>query len=380
MKLKTFKPYISTKIKIIILFLVFVWSDCFAQMANPSKFSEIKSINPAVISNRLLGQFTALASYETLDRTQDHGAILGGDSKVESITTINQLSIFRGGKCCGVTSEILLKYVTGDVTDKIITDIDSSETKSEASSSIAGISFGLGKYLGIGFSYSTFERDYSTSFTDTGGETFSTVINNDFTFISIKPGLRIGKTFSFGAYFEQLIQTGERTTTSTTPSGGTTTTSQDDFPKIQIYGGAIGVQTKSFNFEVSYESAIESNEKSGSNQLNAETKTPSRISSIIESKIGKILIGYKGSYVSGLFTEIENILVSQLLYPNALTSTRLENTINFSTGSSKGSSFGLSAFYSQSSTNETSVVIVSDEKLKTETTAYGFSVKFGYVF
>lgn len=241
---------------------------------------------------------------------------------------------------------------------------------------------GFGNNFGIGFGLQTYEYNVNSSF-GFGSETYNSTLVYDTKFIDIKPGLRFGKGISFGTFIHFIKQSGQVTTTDPPTGGGSeNVTNTMDMNSMFIIGGfGLGLKSKSTNFEVSVERALSTGEdEGGANAINIEQKTPMRISVILEKKIWGITLGYKGNMVDGVFTDVENILQSNLLYPNALNSTRLEHIINFALGPSKGISFGASAFYAASETKEASTYIVSTEKLDTKTESIGFSAKIGYVF
>ncbi len=350
-----------------------------AQIANSSVFSEMKSINPAVVSGRLAGQFTVLASQETMNKDQDMTPILGAGSQSKAETTLTQFSFFRGGKGGGLTTEFSAKQTSGKVDTKINTTSQNVSDNSKASSTGFGMLIGFGNNFGIGFGLQTYKYDINSSFT-IGAQTYDTTLVQDTTFLDVKPGLRFGNSISIGTFIHFIKQSGDVTMTDPVEGGGTKTTNLQMDSMFIIGGLGFGLKGKSTNMEVSYERALSTGDSGGENAINIEQKTPARISFMVETKISGIALGYKGSLVEGVFTDIENILQSNLLYPNALNSSRLEHVVNFSLGASKGLSFGASAFYSASETKETSTYIVSTTKLDTKTESVGFSAKIGYVF
>jgi len=342
----------------------------------------MKSINPAVVSGRVAGQITLFGSQEKMNKDQDMSPILGAGSETKQETTLTQFSFFRGGKGGGLTTEFSAKSTSGTVDTTINTSSQSGTDKSDATSNGFGMLIGFGKNFGIGFGLQTYEYNVNSSF-GFGSETYNSTLVYDTKFIDIKPGLRFGKGISFGTFLHLIKQSGQVTTTDPPTGGGSeNVTNTMDMNTMFIIGGfGIGLKSKDTNFEISVERALSTGEDAGSaNAVNIEQKTPMRISLILETKIWGFTLGYKGNMVDGVFTDVENILQSNLLYPNALNSTRLEHIINFALGASKGISFGASAFYAASETKEASTYIVSTEKLDTKTESIGFSAKIGYVF
>lgn len=152
-----------------------------------------------------------------------------------------------------------------------------------------------------------------------------------------------------------------------------------------IGGFALGIIGNKFQFAFGYEAPLidpDSVAPEGAEvEQGPKEPTPTRLSFLIETKFGVITLGYKFAQYTGRFTEIKNLLPSQLLYPNAGNEPRVEHTVNFSLGGSKGLSFGVSAFLSETETQESSILIAnSQDKLNTTTKAQGVAVKLGYVF
>jgi hypothetical protein len=112
-----------------------------------------------------------------------------------------------------------------------------------------------------------------------------------------------------------------------------------------------------------------------------EPSKGSRVTVIAEVKFGKIGLGLRARQIDGNFTDLEQLISSNMLYANADSSaSRLENSFNFSYGSGKG--FSLSAFYttSKSETQEKNQIFDDGEKYTTttSTTAYGLGVSYVY--
>lgn len=364
-----------------LIFIFLTVQTAQAQIANSSVFSEMKSINPAVVSGRVAGQITVFGSQEKMNKDQDMTPILGAGSETKSETTLTQFSFFRGEKGGGLTTEFSAKSSSGDVMTKINTSSQSGTDNSDASFNGFGMLIGFGNNFGIGFGLQTYEYNINSSFSF-GIETYNSTLVYDTKFIDIKPGLRFGKGISFGTFIHFIKQSGQVTTTDPPTGGGSANvTNTMDMNSMFIIGGfGLGLKSNVTNFEVSVVRALSTGESGGENAVNIEQKTPMRISLIVKTKIWGITLGYKGNMVDGVFTDVENILQSNLLYPNALNSTRLEHIVNFALGPSKGLSFGASAFYSSSETKEASTYIVSTTKLDTKTESLGFSAKIGYVF
>lgn len=349
-----------------------------AQIANSSIFSEMKSINPAVVSGRKLGQITVLGTHDKLDKNQDLESIIGEGATSNTVTKMQQYSFFRGGKGPGLTTELSVKKVDGDVVTNVKTgDQGDLESKSPATSSGIGILIGLNDSFGIGFNFTNFKRAYEDEF-KVGSDTYKSSAEIDLTFITVKPGIRFGSSaLRFGLFGEYIMQSGTSKSTSEN-QGEEEETVTSDFPAIIVLGAGVGFQVGRFNVELSYESFPFIKQEKSEAPDAKEPPTPLRISGMIEGKLGKFTIGYKGSLYKGMFTDVENILSSQLLYPRPSEKGRLEHTFNFAIGSDKGLALGGSAFISKTTTEEVSNF--GDKEVPTTTDAFGFSVKVGYVF
>ena len=193
---------------------------------------------------------------------------------------------------------------------------------SEASSTGFGMLIGFGENFGFGFGLQTYEYNINSSFTF-GATTYDSTLKQDTTFLDLKPGFRFGKTISLGGFIHIIKQSGDVTFTDPVEGGGTKTETLAMNTMFIIGGFGVGLKGKATNMEFSVERALSTGDSGGSNAVNIEQKTPMRVSFMIETKIWGIALGYKGSMIDGVFTDIENILQSNLLYPNSLNSSRL---------------------------------------------------------
>jgi len=363
-----------------LLFTILFGQSAQAQIANPSIFSEMKSINPAVISGRKQGQFTFIASKDELKTEQDTSALLGAGGSETNLTEMTQISVFRGGKGSGMTTEFGFKMVDGKVKSTVTNAGKENVTESEASSMGLQLNYGFSESFGIGFSLSTYKRDYTTKFEDSG-TTYDLESVIDTKFFSVKPGFRFGSSaFRIGTFVEAVKQSGTMTSENFV-QGKIVKDEMEPAGMSFIVGAAVGLSAGKTNLELSYEGMpmAGGDVPEGQSEADAPPK-PMRLSLLIEGKAFGITLGYKGSMYKGMFMELENILSSQLLYPNPGTDARLEHTVNFSFGGDKGLSIGGSAYISNTKGEKPSSSFFGNTKYPTTEKAMGYGVKVGYVW
>lgn len=328
---------------------------------------------------------TAIVSNETLERVQDHSSVFGAGSEVKTNTTLNRASYFRGGKGGGFTTEFQVEAVSGEVE----TEVEGAQAnQSEDTSSTLMLTYAMGfsKGFGLSISVGNYIRDYSQVL-DQSGTDYEFTEETNAIFTSIKPGFIWGDNLRLGFFLDLIMQSGNVKSSSVSSDNTYNENTDDQLQGMFPIGGlALGMIGSSFQFEVGYEAPLITEDPSGGDETPEGEKgldepTPTRLSFLIETKLGGLTLGYKFAQYTGRFTEIQNLLPSQLLYPNAGNEPRVEHIINFSLGASKGFSFGVSGFISETETEESSVLIAnSEEKLPSTSKAQGVSIRVGYVF
>lgn len=347
----------------------------FAQMANSSIFSEMKSINPAVISLRPAGTFATYVKFDKSTKEQDLSSNHGPGASSKEKGSLTSLNVFYGGKGGGITLETMADISTGDLEYEFnLPDSPqgASTLKGEANAKFLGVGIGIGKYFGLSLAKSILEVDnqFTTSVTVGGTTTeINTISKAEVDSTRIRGGMRFNLGLDFGLYYE--IDSRETTTVSNEPSAppGTET-------DTSTIGFGIGQKTKAFHLEAFFEKRLDDTLSNG------QTYSPSRYGGTIEGQLAGLTLGYTGMIFTGGFSDLERVMYDNLIYSSSLYETRLEHIFNFSFGGSgKGHSFGGSASYANVETQETSKIDTdSTQKYTTTTIVLGASVKYGYAF
>ena len=366
---------------ILISIILFKPSLSVAQLAEASFFGEIKSVNPAVIGRRTSGSLTLIGKVDQVTKTQEL-TMAGGfssDADTTSKIDINSVSFFRGGKGPGFTTETFADVTNGKRTDSLQdkTLKEALDKSSTASSSMFYYGMGLGRYFGLSFAFVDYKATDQFAATY-GGTTFKVDSNAKVTGIDAK----LGTGIEMGAMDIGLFLNGIQIKSDVTTAQNTESSSQkpeDDTGGTSIMamaGIAFGFATKSFHFELGHETALQSDTDPQTNK----TMTPSRSTLTIEGKWGGFALGYTGKYIKDGFTDTDKIIYNQYVYGNSAVDPRLENSINFSLGSSKGHTFSGSASYSSAMSEEPNPFYGGLKKAPTKTISMGASVKYGYTF
>lgn len=333
-------------------------------MASSSFFSEMKSINPAVINGRAYGQYSAFYGKDSIKKNQVVDEFY--DEKSTTDIEVDSLSFFRGGKGGGLfTSEA--SYIKNDGTRLIMLTSPTTDDTSISNGvkfSHMEIGFGIGRFFGFGVAKQNYEFESKFEFTFSGNdfsEDKKKVI--DTTILKVGGVLPFGN-MRFSSYYESAsldIETKEYLIM----SGYEEKTSKDS---TAIFGVAFGYVSKTLHWEFGYEKGM-----SGA--------PGSRLSATAELNFWKLALGYTGrSYKDG-FQDNDKLVYNQLVYLEAPTTARLEHIFNFSYGASGGFSVGGSASFSNTETKETNP-LTSEKlgKLPTKTKTMAYSLKVGYVY
>ena len=368
----------------LILFFTFIFSpDIHAQIANASFFPSVRSINPGVSHLREQGFLSLDSSKTSIKKHQDiqTGGILDG---ISTDVELNKTTFFRAGKGPGITIELLLDQEDGERTESFATSNYSRTTTTSGKSSVMGGILDLGLF-GVMMSkakYTYFYDFHVDEVPNLNRETHDFDIDYDL--------LRFGfateiLNLSIGAFYS--VQTGEGSVDSilynpTTGAKNTPEVSTLEYETI-MYGAGIGYKSKQYHLEISLEQITEQSGKQSNDYL-YEIVIPekgSRLSFVGEIKLGKIGLGFRVRQINGNFNDIEELISSNMLYLNTdETTSRLENSLNFSYGS--GGGFSFSGFYStsKSNTQEESELLDNDIEYDTtlESTAYGISISYIY--
>jgi hypothetical protein len=358
-----------------IIFLTALPFPSFAQMALPSVFPEMRTINPAVVSLRKSGNMRLSALSDNIKKNQPITILNGVPFNASEDSKISFLdgNFFYGGKGGGLTTELSADYTTGKRATTLTDNVGGTSTfNTNAASNYVSLAMGAGA-LGLGLHYIGFKSDYA--FSQTVNETpFNSNVTQKLTIIGVKPGIIIGgPSLSLGitAEFDKL----KSTITSNPPmptSGGT----PDSFKYVGIAlatGGANSV------FEIGVE-ADPITDPGTNPSTNEKLPMPMKISFLAETKLASLTLGYKGMAFKGQYMDLDKIIPTQLVYSEPSTDFRLEHIFNFSFGGSTGWSFGGSASYSNATKKEKSSFFGSRELYDTKITEYSAAAKMSYVF
>ena len=118
------KPFMAFSL----ILMAFFSHHTSAQIAAASLFKEMRSQNPAVISQRPAATFSALLKKDMVEKEQttESGAVVG-----TSDIDINSAMFFYGGKGGGLTSEVFGELSSGTKDDKVTIFSQTSEVSSE---------------------------------------------------------------------------------------------------------------------------------------------------------------------------------------------------------------------------------------------------------
>lgn len=333
-------------------------------MASHSFFSEMKSINPAVISGRPYGQYSAMYGKDKIDKKQIIDEI--GNEVGTTEIDINSKSFFRGGKGGGfLTTEF--SFISNDGTR---TEIDSAPTlddtiiKNEVEFTHLELGAGISKLFGISVAKQSYKFNSKFSFT-LGSNTFKEDIKNDISTMIYKVGgvLPLGN-YRISSYFESaslkneideyILATGQDYRTETANNKG--------------LGLALGYVTNQIHLELGYEKKFSSG-------------SPTRISMTGEILFWKIALGYTGRTYKNGFEDNDKLVYNQIALPEDSKTSRTEHIFNFAYGASGGFSFGASGSISKYTSQEKSPFLSdSSAALDVDIETLSYTLKVGYVY
>lgn len=344
-------------------------------MASSSLFSEMKSLNPAIINGRPYGQASILVGKDSIKKYQllyESVNASGVTEKEESNINIDidSKSFFYGGKGGGFFTSEFLVIKNGGTRKAVDTAPSLPDTviSNDVTFSHLEASFGITNYFGLSYAKQTYNFASKFSFT-TNSINFTEDKKTDLSVNILKAGVAIPyDIFRFATYLESassnvkikqfIISDGYSESTNT--------------KKSKTLGTGFGILTNSIHLELGYEKILSSDSVAGS---------PVRISGTAEIKFWKLALGYTAlSYQNG-FQDNNKVVYNELVFPKAPIINRIENIINFSYGVSGGFSVGGSAIISKATTKEYSPFVnESWGKLDTETKTKVFTLKVGYVW
>lgn len=366
------------------LFLI-ITSSAWAQITDASFFPSVKSINPGITHLRH-ANFVALdVGKKVIEKKHDVplGGIVGGINTDVELSKSTLFAAARPGRW--INFELLADKEDGTRTEDIKNPTRGDRTtKNDASSSYIGGSFDF-RFFGI--SYSTAKFDYLNKFR-VGEAPDLTAYDEDkqLTYGNLKLGIAGKISFlRVGAYVLNQKSSGDLTYTYYDPTTGNKGSSEKHnlSTSAKGYGAGLGFTLPRLRSEITYESMYD-NELSLSDDYPKDVQDPtdaSRLTFVGEAKISFIAVGIRYRQIRGNFTDLEDLISSNLLYDTmGEDDKRTEMSFNFSLGNSKG--FSPSAFYTQSEVTNKELSPVFDNGLKykavTKSKAYG--VNLSYLF
>jgi len=349
----------------------------FAQAASASLFPEMLSINPATVGKRTQGVFSISPKIDMVKKELDASEAFGATGiTISEDLQVTSGSIFYGGKGGFITSEIFLESASGEKKITLKSPTANDELKLSGDNMFLRYNLGVGKIIGLGLGYMTFNNksEFTTTFQ---GQSFSNSGKGENKLLMIRPGFG-GNLFGIdlGLYLEKV--TNDNATTNSDAGSSTTTNTTE---KTTYYGGAVGISNKTLHIEVAYEkqkedTIIEKYNDDGS-PAGQKTLNPSRATFVIEGKFGKLGLGYTGQYYQDGYINYQGFILNQLAYLNTREDARLENIFNFSWGSDKGHGFS-GSFSTSSSKGKEKSLFTGNKQLPSTTTATAASLKYTY--
>lgn len=355
-----------------------------AQIANASFFPSMRSINPGVPHLRKSGFMAVDINQTKVHKHQDvvSGGILNG---VNTDVTLDKRTVFRAGKGPGFTIAFLFDQEAGETIDSFETATYDRSTTTTAKSTVMGGTIDLG-IIGISISKAKYTNflDYNVgSVPSLNRLTHETELDYNL--------MRVGTAFEFkgysiGAFYSTQTAEGKVDSILYNPSTGAKNTPEVNDLEYETtsYGLGAGYLSNKYHFELSFEN-ISKQSLEQSNTYLVDVTTPaigSRVSLVAEVKFGKIGLGVRYRKIEGNFSDLEQLISSNMLYQNVENSdSRSETGFNFSYG--EGSGISLSGFYSSSvlDTEEVSPMFQGETtEYVTETTTTAFGVTVSYVY
>jgi hypothetical protein len=328
-------------------------------MTSDSIFPEIRSLNPATLSQRRVRMFSLSSSADKVNKRQDLSSTDSAESDIK-ITTLNFFFAGKGGK--ETTTELVMYNSVGKKVDNLK---GSSETKftNDISSSDIGLAFSLNKSFGIAVMRSDYIFKANNEYTY-AGETQK----YEYTYSGYSDILKLGYLytgkFNFGLYYEHTMSN-----TDYTLNGKITETVSTS----GVIGFGVGLNESNFRCELILEKLTYDSEFEHENP-------PTRSSFTLEVKINGFAFGYTNRYIVNGFRNPENSMYQNLVYQNTAGEPRTENIFNFALRSARGHSFGGSFSFSQLKTDEPGIIYNDGRELSTSTKTEGLSIKYGYAY
>ena len=367
---------------LISLYLISFSLSALAQIADGSFFPSVRSINPGIAHQRA----QALAAFDISQKKveKNHevttGGIVGG---IQTDVDLQKNTLFYASKGKFVTFEVLADQETGKKVEHInSTTYGERNVENTASSSYFG---GIVDFKLVGLSYSAAKYNIDYEFRagtppDVSAKDIKT--NIDYNLIKIGSAFNF-KGFTFGVFGMEKKSDEEYAYTYYDPTTGLEGTTEI-WPATSSatgYGVGLGYTSKTFRMEVSTEQMSKSKVKYDDNPMEIIKQAPasSRTSVAVEARLGKLSLGARIRNNVGNYTDLEDLISSNLLYGEMSASdSRMETSFNFGFGSDKG--FTFSAFYTQSESkaDEESTIFANGTKYpsKTKSTAFGGNVSY----
>lgn len=366
------------------LILLLVGSSAVAQIADSSFFPSVRSINPGVAHHRAQALVALDVSKKDVEKNHEvtTGGIVGG---VQTDVALQKNTLFAASKGSIATVEVLVDHETGEKTEHInSTTYGERDVKNTATSTYLG---GILDLKLIGVSYASANYETANKFrVGTPPNVSANDMKTDLNYSLLKVGsaFNIGG-FTFGFFGMSKKSVGDYTYTYYDPNTGAQGTTEVWPAKTEAtgYGGGVGYTSKTFRIEISSEQMSASELEADDNPLDKIKAAPasSRVSLSMEMRFGKLALGARVRNNVGNFTDLEDLISSNLLYADTPEGdSRLETSFNFSYGSDKG--FTYSAFYSQSESksDEESSIFNNDIKYPATTKSTGMGVNVSYYF
>jgi hypothetical protein len=369
---------------LISLLLISAGSQALAQIADSSFFPSVRSINPGVAHLRDQALLSLDVSKKDIEKNHEvtTGGIVGG---IQTDVALQKNTFFAASTGTFATFEMLVDHETGEKTEHInSTTYGERDVTNDANSTFIG---GLVDLRLVGVSYGSANYDTANKFRvgtppNVSANDMKTALN--YTMLKVGSAFNLGG-FTFGVFGVNKKSKGDYTYTYYDPNTGAQGTTEvwPATTEATGYGAGIGYTSKTFRIELSSEQMSKADLNAPDNPLDKIKAAPesSRLSLSMEVRFGKLALGARVRNNVGNFTDLEDLISSNLLYgETAEGDSRLETAFNFSYGSDKGLTF--SAFYSQSEskTDEESTIFNNDILYPATTKSTGMGVNVSYYF
>lgn len=367
----------------VVLISLFFSRPSFAQIADSSFFPSVRSLNPGLahLREQALVSFDASQTQVKKNHAVTAGGIVGG---IDTTVDLQKTTLFGAGKYGFVGLELLGDRETGKKVEFINSTTHGARTiSSDATSNYFGGILDL-TILGVGFASAKYDTFYQFRVGDPPSiSAHDTLTANEYQVLKVGTAFKI-KDFTFGAYGVQKKSTENYEYTYYDPTTGNKgSTEKTPATRTQTgYGVGFGYSTKMYRIELSTEQMGKGSLDVDSDpaQIVQESTASSRTGVAVEARYGKLSLGARVKNNVGNFTDLENLISSNMLYGQMGESdTRMETSFNFGWGADKGLSY--SAFYTRSETtvDEPSPVFTTDAYPAT-TTSSAFGVNLSYYF